>query len=60
MRRNISIDCDNRDAEVMYSYYEARIDALKRRVAELEEHNEILEGALIMERHALDPGAASN
>ena len=39
MPRNLAIDTDNRPADEMYTYYEARIDALKRRIAELEEHN---------------------
>ena len=33
---------DNRDAGQMYEYLEARIDVLKRRVAELEEENQTL------------------
>ena len=42
MSRNSSTMIDNRDSEQMYTYYEARIDALKRRVAELEEANRVL------------------
>ena len=42
MPRNLAIDTDNRPANEMYTYYEARIDALKRRLAELEEHNRSL------------------
>jgi hypothetical protein len=33
---------DNRDSEQMYGYLEARIEAMKRRIAELEEQNENL------------------
>jgi hypothetical protein len=33
---------DNRDAQEMYEYFEARIEALKRRIVELEKENEIL------------------
>jgi hypothetical protein len=33
---------DNRDAGEMYEYLEARIDALKRRIAELEADNQLL------------------
>jgi hypothetical protein len=33
---------DNRDAGEMYEYLEARIDALKRRIAELEADNQVL------------------
>ena len=33
---------DNRDAAQMYEYLEARIDALKRRIMELEAENETL------------------
>ena len=31
---------DNRDANQMYEYLEARIEAMKRRIAELETENE--------------------
>ena len=33
---------DNRDSEQMYEYLEARIEAMKRRIAELEGENENL------------------
>jgi len=33
---------DNRDAHEMYGYLEARVETLKRRVAELEKENEML------------------
>ena len=42
MTRKSSMEVDNRDAGEMYEYLEARIDALKRRVAELEADNEML------------------
>ena len=41
-----SYGVDNRDTQAMYSYLEARIDALKQRVAELERENEILRSHL--------------
>ena len=33
---------DNRDAQEMYGYLEARIETLKRRIIDLESENEIL------------------
>ena len=33
---------DNRDAQEMYGYLEARVETLKRRIAELEKENETL------------------
>jgi prefoldin subunit 5 len=33
---------DNRDSNEMYEYMEARIEALKRRIAELERETELL------------------
>jgi hypothetical protein len=33
---------DNRDAQEMYGYLEARVESLKRRVTELETENEML------------------
>jgi hypothetical protein len=41
-----SAGVDNRDPQEMYSYLEARIEAVKRRVAELENENEILRSKL--------------
>jgi hypothetical protein len=35
-------DVDNRDPEQMYEYFEARIEAMKRRIVELEAENERL------------------
>jgi hypothetical protein len=42
MSRNSSHDVDNRCPEQMYEYLEARIEALKGRIAELEFENETL------------------
>lgn len=42
MTRYETYQIDNRDAEQMYGYLEARIDALKRRIAELESENQKL------------------
>ena len=39
MIRNKAYDFDNRDAGQMYDYLEARIEAMKRRIAELEMEN---------------------
>ena len=39
MRRNKAYDFDNRDSAQMYEYLEARIEAMKRRIAELEMEN---------------------
>jgi len=39
MRRNQAYDYDNRDSQEMYSYLEARIEAMKRRIRELEMEN---------------------
>jgi hypothetical protein len=39
MRRNQAYDYDNRDTREMYGYLEARIEALKRRISELEMEN---------------------
>ncbi|HEX5000000.1 MAG TPA: hypothetical protein VFY29_17395 [Terriglobia bacterium] len=42
MSRNTAYDFDNRNTEQMYEYLEARIEALKSRIAELEFENESL------------------
>jgi len=42
MRKYQSYDFDNRDAGQMYEYLESRIEALKRRISELETENERL------------------
>jgi hypothetical protein len=39
MRRYQTFEFDNRDSGQMYDYLEARIDALKRRISELEMEN---------------------
>ena len=35
-------EVDNRDATEMYEYFEARIECMKRRIAELERENQTL------------------
>jgi hypothetical protein len=55
MPRNLAIDTDNRPANEMYTYYEARVDALKRRIAELEEHNRNLLSEVIAMRKPYSP-----
>jgi hypothetical protein len=42
MTRYETYQIDNRDSEQMYGYLEARIEAMKRRIAELEIENEKL------------------
>ena len=42
---------DNRDADQMYDYLESRIEALKRRISELESEN----AKLRWEESALEP-----
>jgi len=42
MNRYTRYQFDNRDAGQMYEYMEARIEALKRRITELEAENEAL------------------
>jgi hypothetical protein len=37
---------DNRDAQEMFVYLEARVDLMKRRIKELESENEMLRHAL--------------
>jgi hypothetical protein len=37
-----TIEVDNRDAAQMYGYLEARIETMKRRIAELQRENETL------------------
>jgi hypothetical protein len=39
MRRNQTYEFDNRDSKEMYGYLEARIEAMKRRIQELEMEN---------------------
>jgi hypothetical protein len=45
---------DNRDSQEMYVYLEARIEAVKRRIAELESENKILRSRLSSDRAAAD------
>ena len=42
MKQYTRYQFDNRDAAQMYEYMEARIEALKRRILQLEEENESL------------------
>jgi hypothetical protein len=42
MTRYKAYDFDNRDAGQMYEYMEARIEALRRRIFQLQEENETL------------------
>ena len=39
MKRHQAYDFDNRDSQEMYSYLEARIEAMKRRISDLEMEN---------------------
>jgi hypothetical protein len=45
MRQYGVYEFDNRDSAEVYQYMEARIEALKRRIEELETENEILRSA---------------
>jgi hypothetical protein len=42
MKNQKAYEFDNRDSGQMYDYMEARIEALKRRIAQLETENEVL------------------
>jgi uncharacterized protein YydD (DUF2326 family) len=42
MNRYTSHEFDNRDSSQMYEYLEARIEVMKRRIAELENENQCL------------------
>ena len=42
MKHYTRYEFDNRDAAQMYDYMEARIDALKRRIIELQDENRVL------------------
>jgi cell division protein FtsB len=42
MRQRTVYEFDNRDSAQMYEYMEARIEALKRRIEQLEAENETL------------------
>jgi prefoldin subunit 5 len=42
MRRTVTYEFDNRDSAQMYEYLEARIEALKGRIQQLEAENEAL------------------
>src|ERR1700757_5008790 len=42
MKRYTRYEFDNRDAAQMYDYMESRIDALKRRIVQLEDENRVL------------------
>jgi cell division protein FtsB len=42
MKHHILYEYDNRDSAEVYQYMEARIEALKRRIAQLETENEVL------------------
>jgi hypothetical protein len=46
MVRYESYQVDNRDSAQMYEYLEARIDSMKRRIAELEKENQYLRHVL--------------
>ena len=47
MIRSKAHDYDNRDSEQVYGYMEARIEALKRRLTDLEAENERLQFELM-------------
>jgi hypothetical protein len=43
---------DNRDAQEMYGYLEARVETMKRRIKELERENETLRQRLDLREYA--------
>ena len=47
MIRPRAFDIDNRDSSQMYEYLEARIEALKKRISELENENAALSVQLV-------------
>ncbi|PYS38073.1 MAG: hypothetical protein DMG14_19000 [Acidobacteria bacterium] len=52
MKRYETRQFDNRDATEMYDYMEARIEALKRRILQLEAENETLRWKQCVEEHS--------
>jgi multidrug resistance efflux pump len=46
MARQVACMIDNRDAQEMYAYLEARIETLKRRITELERENQMLHASI--------------
>ena len=52
MKHYTRYESDNRDAAQMYEYLEARIQALKARIGELERENETLRRGAAVEPHA--------
>jgi hypothetical protein len=59
MKKYTTYQFDNRDASQMYEYMEARIEALKRRVVQLEEENENLKWQLFTDADSDQTFAAS-
>lgn len=52
---NTSTDHDNRDIVEMNKYLEARVEALKNRITELEAENELLRAASTLSVLTTDP-----
>jgi len=50
---------DNRDAQEMYTYLEARVETLKRRITELEAENEMLRSVAYANDSALELGRSA-
>ena len=50
MKHYRAYEFDNRDAGEMYNYMEARIEALKRRIVQLEEENQTLRSQEVQHR----------
>jgi len=55
MRRREAYDFDNRNSEQMYNYLECRIEAMKRRISELEQENAKLRCEIEDSSYALIP-----
>jgi hypothetical protein len=49
-----SVIIDNRDAQEMYGYLEARVEIMKRRIEELERENETLRQRLTADPQRLE------
>ena len=53
MARQVACMIDNRDAQEMYAYLEARIETLKRRITELERENQLLHASISTKKDEL-------
>jgi cell division protein FtsB len=56
-KHKAAYEFDNRDSAQVFDYMEARIEALKRRVAQLETENETLRGNMFVYGDQRSPSA---